>query len=116
MSVTWHGLAEFSADLGRFADQVADLPERDEAGDLVAADAGSRAPRLTGQLAGSVTSRSIGEHSYVFATARHAAPIIVGVASRNISPHPFIEAALRSREGAVMALLQRGVEREADRI
>ena len=116
MSVTWYGLDEFAGDLRRFADRVADLPEQGEAGDLVAGDAAGRAPRLTGELAGSVESRTIGEHAYVFATADHAAPIIVGVPSRNIPSHPFIEAALRAREGAVLALLEQGVEREAKQI
>lgn len=116
MSVTWHGLDEFAADLGRFADQVEDLPEQDEAASMVAESASARAPRLTGELAGSVTTRRVGESVFVFATARYAPPIIVGVPSHRISPHPFIEAALQTREAAVMALIERGVQREADRI
>lgn len=116
MSVTWHGLDEFASDLRRFADAVGDLPEQREAGELVRADVSARAPRRTGELAGSATVLDRGDHVYVFATASHAAPIIVGVPSHNISPHPFIEAALRAREGAIETLLERGVEREAARI
>lgn len=116
MSVTWHGLDEFLADLAGFADRVDDLPEQQEAGQLIAGDASTRAPRRTGELAGSVTTLGRDDSVFIFATAGHAAPIIVGVPSHNIEPHPFIEAALQAREGAVVALLERGVNREANRI
>lgn len=116
MSVTWHGLDEFEADLERFADEVAELPEHEQAGDLVASTAAAGAPRLTGELAGSVRTRAVDDHVYVFATSNHAPPIIVGVPSHNIEPHPFIEAALASREASIVDLLERGVQRAADRI
>lgn len=116
MSVTWHGLDEFAADLRRFADAVEDLPEQQQGADLVASDASTRAPRRTGALAGSVTTLDRDEHLYVFAGADHAPPIIVGVPSHNIEPHPFIEAALAAREAQIVTLIERGVDREASRI
>lgn len=117
MSITWHGVDEFVRDLRGFADELDDgIPELQEGVDDIAAAAASGAPVRTRELAGSVRSQLDGNVGRVFATADHAAPIIVGVPSHNIEPHPFIDAALRARESAVLAELERGVERAADRI
>ena len=74
------------------------------------------APVRTGELAGSVRVLAEDGVVSVFPTARHAAPIIVGVPSHSISPHPFPEAALTAREGEVLTVLERGVQAAADRI
>ena len=117
MSVTFHGVTEFVRDLHRFADELEDAPpELQDAVDEVAVAASGGALRRTGELAGSVRGEVDGNVGRIFATADHAAPIIVGVPSHNIEPHPFIDAALRAREAAVLAVLEQGVERAADRI
>lgn len=116
MSVTWHGLDEFAGDLRGFADDVADLPEQGQAGDVVAAAASAEAPNRTGQLAGSVRTLSRSGSVFVFATAAYAPPVIVGVPSHHTSPQPFIERALAAREAEVLRLLEQGVERQANEI
>lgn len=116
MSVTVH-VDEFVRDLRRFADELDDgAPGMSEAVDDLASTAASGAPHRTGELAGSVRGEVDGGTGRIFATADHAAPIIVGVPSRNIEPHPFIDAALRTREAAVLAVLEEGVEQIARRL
>ena len=115
MTVTFRGVDEFLSGLDRFAADVDELPELGEVGELIALGAAERAPRDTGELAGSVTSRLTDGTVSVFATAGHAAPIIVGVPSHSISPHPFIQASLAAREGQVVTLLEGAVQNAADR-
>lgn len=116
MSITWHGIEEFAGDLDRFAGDLDSLPEQDKAGELIRSAAAAGAPHRTGRLAGSVTVQSRSGTVFVVAKADYAPPVVAGVPSHNLRPRPFIDRALAAREGEVLALLERGVEREASKI
>lgn len=110
MSVTWHGVDGFLSELDEFADSLPDLPEKEQAGELLADAMRAGAPRKTGALADSVRVLAEDDTVSVFPTADHAAPVIVGVPSRQIGPNPFPDVALQSREAQVVAVLEQGVE------
>jgi phage gpG-like protein len=93
------GLDRFLRTMGQATDELANLEDAATAtGDLVAAEAGRRAPRRTGRLSSSIVA-GVGPNQTVVGSDLVYAPVIHwGWPARNIEPEPFlVEAAEATR-------------------
>lgn len=114
------GLRALRRDLRRMGDDLSDLKDASqEASGLVAREAGRRAPRRTGRLAGSGRgSRSTGRATVTFGGARvpYAGVIHWGWPARNIAPQPFVVEAAEDTQPQWLAFYQAGVDQAVERI
>lgn len=98
------GADRLAATLHDAADDVADLAAANaDTGQLVADRTRALAPKVTGQLAGSVWAEALPDRAVVHIDAPYAAPINYGWAARNITPNPYATDALDQSSGAVQA-------------
>ena len=96
------GLRALQRELRRAGADMGDLKEANQkAAQIVAGEAGRRAPRRSGRLASSGRgSRTAGRATVMFggAAAPYAGPIHYGWPARNIAPHPFVLDAAQATE------------------
>jgi phage gpG-like protein len=108
------GAEELSASLARAARDLDDLSvPADKGAGRVAERARATAPRLTGELAGSI---AVAGGGIVKATARHAPFVHWGVPSRNIPARPFLTLALQSEAERVVQEYETHVQDILDRV
>lgn len=74
-----------------------------DAGRVVAADAQRRAPRRTGRLRSSITTRIEGSAVTVGTDVRYGMPVHQGVPSHHMQPQPFLTDALAATQPQVQA-------------
>jgi hypothetical protein len=107
------GAVELRRALKRMGADLKDLTKINrEAAEVVAGDARSNAPRLTGKLAGSIKGRATKTRATVTAGSRfipYAGPIHFGWPARNISPQPFLYDAIDRRRDEVVRKYQERV-------
>lgn len=106
-AVEVHGAKELRKALQRMGDDLADFTAlHRELAEMVAGAARSRAPVLSGKLAGSVKGKGSKTRARVTAGSRlvpYAGPIHFGWPRHNISPQPFLYDALDSRKREVVS-------------
>ncbi len=104
------GARELRAAMKRMSADVSDLRRVNlDAAQTVASEARSRAPRLSGALAGSVKAKATRTRGYVTAGGKlvpYAGPIHFGWPARNIRPQPFMYDALDARKSEVVGKYQ----------
>lgn len=115
VTVTVPGLARLGRDLRKLGEDTADLKDANKAaGEVVAREAATRAPRgPTGNLAGSGrASRAVGRATVVFGGARvpYAGVIHYGWPARGIEAQPFVFDAADATRPEWLALYQAGVD------
>lgn len=114
------GARQLRRDLRRMGDDLAELKDAHAAAAaLVAAEAGRRAPKRTGRLAGSVRGNRALSRATVSAgraSIPYAGPIHWGWAARGIEANPFVADAATATEPAWVELYVAGIDRATDRI
>lgn len=114
------GLSRLRRDLRAAGDDLADLKDASaQASQLVATEAGRRAPRRTGRLAGSGRgSRAAGRATVTFGGTRvpYAGVIHYGWAARGIAAQPFVIDAATDTQPQWLAFYAAGVEQALDRL
>lgn len=87
---------------------LTDAPKR--SAQLIADDARSFAPKLTGRLARSIVGRSDRGRLEVGTPIEYGLPVHFGVPSRNIGAKPFLHKALAMDSDAVLVLWAKDVQ------
>lgn len=108
-----YGEEQLASTLTRAAEKLAHLKEADAgAGEMIASSIRGFAPRVTGQLAGSITAS--GPH--VVATAPYAGPQNFGWAARAIVGREFMIEGARAVESSWVALYEKEIQKDLDGI
>lgn len=114
------GLKRLQADLRRAGAGMDDLKDANaKVATLVATEAGARAPRRTGTLAGTGRgSRAAGKATVVFGSARvrYAGPLHWGWPARGIAAHPFAVDAALATQPEWMDLYAEELQAVADKV
>jgi hypothetical protein len=90
-----------------------------QAAEMVASEARTRAPVLSGTLAGSIRARGTQTRGYVVVGGKripYAGPIHFGWPRHSISPQPFIYDALDERKDEVIARYDQLVEALVEKV
>lgn len=83
--------------------------ELESAGQTLARDEATRAPRATGFLAGSAEVRMDDHVAKITLTAPYAPPVVAGVAGRGIAARPFVDEAAAASDEAIARAVSSGV-------
>lgn len=110
-----HGLRETVRSLERMGVEVKDLKEAfKRIGTLIKDDAQTRAPSVSGKLAGSIRPSNAKNKALIRAGGArvvYAGVIHYGWPGHNISPNPFLTDAIEANEGEVQDTLERELNR-----
>lgn len=113
-SIQIEGLATLVRTLNRAGEDISDLKDANaSAAAMVAAEAESRAPRVSGRLAGSIKGSRKARGATIQAgrsKVPYAAPIHWGWPARNIAPQPFLTDAAAATEPRWVAAYLRDLE------
>lgn len=85
-------------------------------GSLVAVQARARAPRRTGRLAASITSRTEQSGAVVGTSLDYATPVHQGVPARGIGARPFLRDAAQAAQPVVVATYAGDVRRVVSQV
>jgi len=114
------GLDELIRTLKRAGEDISEFKDAHvRAGEIVATEAASRAPRRSGNLAGSVRSAKQAKRARVQAgraSVPYAGPIHWGWPARNIEPQPFLSDAAVATESRWMEQYVKDVEAALDKV
>lgn len=120
VSVRVDGLRRLRSDLRKMGSDLSDLKDANAAvAQLVAAEAGRRAPRRTGRLAASVRgNRALSRATVAAGGARlpYAGPIHYGWPAHGIAANPFVSDAAQATESAWLPLYEAGIEQAVDAV
>jgi hypothetical protein len=119
-TVTVEGLNTLVRTLRRAGEDIAELKEAHAAvGSMVAAAAAQRAPRRSGNLAGSVRPAKRANGARVMAgraSVPYAGPIHWGWPARHITAQPFVSEAARATESRWVARYTHDVQAALDHV
>lgn len=114
------GASRLRKTLKAAGDDLSDMKEAHAAAaQFVAHQAASRAPRVTGTLAGGVRGSGAASVATIRAGGArvpYANPIHWGWPARNIAPQPFITEAAQATEGTWIELYERAADRALDKV
>lgn len=114
------GLDTLIRTMRRAGDDLAELKDAHvRAGEIIATEAARRAPRRSGNLAGSVRAMRQARRARVQAgrtTVPYAPPIHWGWPNRNIAPNPFVSEAAQATEGEWLPVYLRDVQAALNRV
>lgn len=112
-----HGGDQLVATLHQAGQDLADLSDANTAaGGILLAAARSRAPKRTGQLAGSLRLTTTAAGFGVASPLVWAGPIHWGWRARNISPNPFLYDGLHAQEGPIVEEYSGAIESALNKV
>lgn len=114
------GLGQLRRDLRKLGDNLADLKDANATvAGMVAAEAARRAPRRSGRLAGTLRGNRAAGGAAVMAgraAVPYAGPIHWGWPARGIAAQPFAADAARALQPAWLAVYDRAIGAELDKL